>query len=79
MLKCTHCGKTSVTGYDLSYYGDREEEKTELMHFCSTHCLARWIGERGWLYELYLRGIHSKELDSNPQLHVQLNRLRMSV
>jgi hypothetical protein len=60
-LKCDHCGRGLVDGYDLAIYSNRVEKKSELKHFCSINCLARWVGERGWIYELHLRGIHTPE------------------
>jgi len=61
-MRCDHCGKNLMDGYDLTIYSDRVEKKSELKHFCSINCLARWVGERGWIYELHLRGIHTPEL-----------------
>jgi hypothetical protein len=60
-LECDHCGKRLLDGYDLTIYSDRVGKKSDLKHFCSINCLARWVGERGWLYELQLRGIHTPE------------------
>jgi hypothetical protein len=58
---CDHCGKGFVDGYDLTIFSNRVQNKSEQKHFCSINCLARWVGERGWLYELHLRGIHALE------------------
>ena len=60
-LKCDYCGRDLIDGYDVAIYSNREEKKSELKHFCSINCLARWVGERGWIYELHLRGIHTPE------------------
>jgi hypothetical protein len=62
---CNHCNRTSINGYDLICYQDRNEQTSLSLHFCSTHCLSRWVGERGWLYELYLKGIHDKSLSTD--------------
>lgn len=61
---CDHCNRTSMNGYDLICFQDRDEKTSLSLHFCSTHCLSRWVGERGWLYELYLKGIHDEGLGS---------------
>ena len=60
-LWCSHCGKGVVDGYDLTIYSDRLVKRHEKKSFCSINCLARWVGERGWVYELQLRGIHAPE------------------
>lgn len=78
LYKCEHCDKLCVNGYDLCFYYDREYQKYELMHFCSTHCLSRWVGERGWLYELYLKGIHSDN-KSKPQIHEPLHEAEIGI
>jgi hypothetical protein len=64
-IVCDQCNKASVNGYDLFCYQDRDEKNHLSLHFCSTHCLSRWVGERGWLYELYLKGIHDNGLYSD--------------
>ena len=58
---CNQCGKNCVNGYNLKCLKDRTKKNTISMNFCSTLCLSRWIGEKGWLYELYIRGKHEKE------------------
>jgi hypothetical protein len=57
---CDHCSRTSNNGYDLICSQDRTEKNSLSLHFCSTRCLSRWVGERGWLYELYMKGIHDE-------------------
>ena len=61
-LECDYCRKRFVDGYDLTIYTNRQINHSEAKHFCSINCLARWVGERGWLYELHLKGIHTPEL-----------------
>jgi hypothetical protein len=71
IYKCEQCKKLCVNGYDLFYYYDREYQLYELMHFCSTPCLSRWIEEKGWLNELYSREIQS-EKKSKQQIPIPL-------
>jgi hypothetical protein len=58
--KCEHCSKNCINGFDLTCIQDHKDKDPVLMHFCSIHCLSRWVGEKGWLYELYIRGKHKK-------------------
>jgi hypothetical protein len=58
LYKCEYCDKFCVNGYDLYVYFDREGQTFEIMHFCSTHCLSRWVGEKGRLYEFCMKGMH---------------------
>jgi hypothetical protein len=51
--KCEYCKKLCSKGYDLYCFLDRDARDFKLMHFCSTHCLSRWVGDNGWLYESY--------------------------
>ena len=56
---CNQCGKHFVNGYDLKCYRNTKKSMVS-MNFCSTLCLSRWIGEKGWLYEIYIRGKKDK-------------------
>ena len=60
-VKCTQCGQIFKEGYELRNFSIKKSEKFESLHFCSINCLARWVGEQGWFYELTLRGLNTYE------------------
>lgn len=60
-IVCNQCGKNFSNGYSLKCFREHTEKSIISNNFCSTLCLSRWIGEKGWLYELYIRGKHDKE------------------
>jgi hypothetical protein len=73
--KCEYCKKLCSKGFDLYCFLDRGTQDFELKHFCSTHCLSRWVGENGWLLESYRKRFQSNIISKN-RAHTQTNSIR---